>query len=629
MSLLNEEHGRYKTFSRRALLLGGGQLLLFGGLAARLYELQIVENERYATLAEENRVSLRLLAPPRGRILDRYGTPVAVNEHNYRVMLVAEQAADIERTLDRLSRIVQLSEAEKRRILDDVHAKRPFVPVKVAENLSWETVSRIEVNAPRLPGVNIDVGQTRAYPHGAALSHVLGYVGAVDKKDMRKDDPLLEVPGFFVGKTGLEKQYDTALRGEAGTSQVEVNAVGRTIRELDRDPGKPGHDLVTTLDTELQKRAHARISNARSASTVILDVSTGDVLALASTPSFDNNTFALGISEQRWRELTRNPYDPLANKATTGAYNPGSTFKMVVAAAAMANGVAPDHEVHCPGYYDLGDARFHCWAQWGHGKLDMVGGFKHSCDVYFYDLARRVGIDAIAETARQFGMGAPLGIDLPGEAGGTMPTKDWKNRKLGEPWQLGETLVCGIGQGYVLSTPLQLAVMTARIATGRAVAPRIGRRLVAEQRENQSFAPESFEKMGVREEHLEVLRTGMDAVVNSRGGTAHSARLRELDADMAGKTGTSQVRRISAEERREGVTDNADLPWRKRDHALFVGYAPVKAPRYCAATVVEHGGAGSKAAAPIVHDLLRETLQRDPATRGDLRLSGRGRGRTG
>jgi len=629
MALLNEEHGRFKTFSRRALLLGGGQVLLLAGLAGRLYELQIVENERYATLAEENRVSLRLLAPPRGRILDRYGTPIAVNEHNYRVMLVAEQASDIERTLERLSRIVPLSESEKRRILEDVHAKRPFVPVKVAENLSWETVSRIEVNAPSLPGVNIDVGQTRAYPQGSPLSHVLGYVGAVDKQDMRKDDPLLEVPGFFVGKTGLEKRYDTELRGEAGTSHVEVNAVGRTIRELDRDPGKPGHDLVTTLDTELQRRAHERISAERSASTAILDVLTGDVLALASTPSFDNNSFALGISERRWRELTRNPYDPLANKATTGVYNPGSTFKMVVAMAAMENGVAPDHEVHCPGHYDLGDTRFHCWAQWGHGKLDMVGGFKHSCDVYFYDLARRVGIDAIAATARRFGMGAPLGIDLPGEVGGTMPTKDWKNRELGEPWHLGETLVCGIGQGYVLTTPLQLAVMTARMATGRAVVPRIGRRLVAEERENRTFAPSDFESIGFREEQLEVLRTGMDAVVNSRGGTAHRARLQGTEADMAGKTGTSQVRRITAEERRSGVTDNEDLPWRKRDHALFVGYAPVKKPRYCAVTVVEHGGAGSKTAAPIVRDLLEATLTRDPATRGDLKLSGRARGRTG
>jgi len=629
MALLNEEHGRFKTFSRRTLLLGGSQVLLLAGLAGRLYHLQIVENERYATLAEENRVSLRLLAPPRGRILDRYGGPVAVNEHNYRVMLVAEQATDIERTLERLSRIVAIDETEKQRILDNLRSKRPFVPVKVAENLSWETVGRIEVNAPKLPGVNIDVGQTRAYPHGPPLAHVLGYVGAVDKQDMRKDDPLLEVPGFFVGKTGLEKRYDTALRGEAGTSQVEVNAVGRTIRELDRDPGKPGNDLVTSLDTTLQQKAHDRISAERSASTVILDVPTGDVLALASTPSFDNNAFALGISERRWRELKRNPYDPLADKAAMGVYNPGSTFKMVVAMAAMANGITPDHEVHCPGHYDLGDTRFHCWAQWGHGKLDMVGGFKHSCDVYFYDLAKRVGIDAIAEAAKRFGMGAPLGIDLPSEAGGTIPTKAWKNRTKGEPWHLGETLVCGIGQGYVLTTPLQLAVMTARIATGRAVVPRIGRQLVAEKGESESFEPEIFEDLGLRDERLDVLRAGMDAVVNSPGGTAHRSQFRDVDADMAGKTGTSQVRRISAQERREGVTDNEDLPWRQRDHALFVGYAPAKAPRYCAATVVEHGGAGSKTAAPIVRDLLEATLKRDPATRNDLKLSRRTRRETG
>ena len=622
MALLNEEHSRYKTFSRRALLLGAGQAALLGGLGARMYQLQILENERLSTMAEDNRISLRLLAPPRGRILDRHGRPVAINEHTYRAMLVAEKAADVTRTLDRLGRIITLSVADRERILAEVRKKRPFVPVRVADNLSWATVSEIEVNAPSLPGVEIDVGETRAYPHGPAMAHVLGYTGEPTAEDLAEDNPLLEVPGFRVGKSGLEEQYDRALRGSAGTSRVEVNAVGRIIRELDRNPGTPGDDLITSLDRDLQQSAQARIADHRSASTVIMDAARGDVLAMASAPSFDNNAFALGISTEQWRELTRDPYDPLANKATAGVYNPGSTFKMLVALAALENGIDPEETVDCPGHYELGDHRFYCWAQWGHGKLDMLGALKHSCDVYFYDIARRTGIDAIAGVARRFGMGSATGLDLPGEHGGTMPDRAWKERELGEPWYTGETLVCGIGQGYVLSTPLQLAVMTARLATGRAVTPRLGRRLVADGGAVDALGGESFAAREARERHLDLVRAGMDAVVNESGGTGRSAALAPGAWDMAGKTGTSQVRRISQQERQRGVRDNEDLAWRKRDHALFVGFAPVKAPRYCAATVVEHGGAGSQAAAPIVHDLMLETLRRDPAAMGGRAQTG-------
>jgi len=616
MALLNEDHGRFKTYTRRAALLAGGKTLLMGALVARMYDLQVLDRDKYTTLAEDNRISLRLLPPPRGRILDRFGVPLAVNEQNYRVMLVAEKANDIEATLAKLANIIPLPESERARILGEVRDKRAFVPVLVKENLSWEKVSRIEVNAPELGGIQMDVGQTRAYPYDKDLAHVVGYVGPVSKADLQEDDPLLELPGFKVGKSGMEERYDHALRGSAGSSQVEVNAVGRTIRELSRTPGEPGNDLVLSMDAELQTSFQARLSEQRSAAGVLMDAVTGDVFAMASTPSFDPSAFSLGMSNETWRKLINDPLNPLTNKAVSGLYNPGSTFKMMVALAALTQGIDPAHEVFCPGHYELGKGRFHCWKRAGHGSLDMLGGMKHSCDVYFYDLAKRVGIAAIAKTAERFGLGVPTGIELDGEEAGTIPTKAWKRRNIGEPWRGGETLVAGIGQGYVLTTPLQLAVMTSRLASGRAVTPRLTRRLLDASGTVVEPLPETaFPEIDLPRRHLQLVRQGMDAVVNEVGGTAHSERIPKDGMHMAGKTGTAQVRRITMAERREGVISNDELSWRKRDHALFVAFAPVQAPRYCCAVVVEHGGGGSTTAAPIARDMMLAAQERDPANR--------------
>ncbi len=616
MALLNEDHSRFKTYTRRAALLAGGKTVLLSALAARMYDLQVLDRDKYATLAEDNRISLRLIPPPRGRILDRFGVPLAVNEQNYRVMLVAEKANDVEATLDKLARIIPIPDESRARILEEVRTKRPFVPVLVQENLSWEKVSRIEVNAPELGGIQMDVGQTRAYPYGADFAHVVGYVGPVSKADLESDDPLLRLPGFRVGKSGMEKRYDSQLRGSAGRSQVEVNAVGRTIRELSRTPGEAGDDLVLSLDTELQKRFQQRLSQERSASGVLMDTVTGDVLAMASVPSFEPSAFSLGMSDEAWRKLVNDPLNPLTNKAVGGLYNPGSTFKMMVAMAALEEGIQPAHEVYCPGHYDLGRARFHCWKGTGHGRLDMIGGMKHSCDVYFYDLAHRVGIAAIARTARRFGLDSITGVELAGEEAGTIPTKQWKRSQIGEPWQGGETLVAGIGQGFVLTTPLQLAVMTARLASGRAVTPRLTRRLLAPSgRVVRPLAEQDFAPLDLPGAHFDVVRQGMDAVVNELGGTAYGRRIRKDGMHMAGKTGTAQVRRITMKERRQGVISNEDLPWRQRDHALFVAYAPVQAPRYCCAVVVEHGGGGSTTAAPIAQDMMLAVQERDPANR--------------
>jgi penicillin-binding protein 2 len=473
-------------------------------------------------------------------------------------------------------------------------------------------VARIEVNAPDLPGVMIDVGQTRHYPVADEVAHVLGYVAPVAERDLT-GDPLLELPGFRIGKSGIEKTYDLALRGTAGTSEVEVNAIGRVIREIDRKPGQLGREVALTLDLDLQKYATERLGE-ESGAAVVIDVQSGEILAMASTPGFDPNAFNHGLSERQWQALISDPRGPLNNKAISGQYAPGSTFKMMVALAGLESGVVNRyHRVFCSGSVTLGNARFHCWKRGGHGWLDMVPGITQSCDVYFYDVARRVGIDRIAAMAVRFGMGRAVGIDLPGEADGLMPTPEWKLATIGVPWQAGETLVSGIGQGYVLATPLQLAVMQARLVNGgRKVTPYFARDLVKPKRVVPRPQPE-LPSIGVSQASLAVVTEAMKAVVNSPRGTAYRSRITEPGMAMGGKTGTSQVRRITRAERLTGIRKNEDRPLEERDHALFVGYAPVDVPRYAVAVVVEHGGGGSKAAAPIARDILIETQRRAPA----------------
>ncbi len=630
MAYVHEDQTRFKTFSRRALLLAGGQTALMASLIGRMYYLQVVEGERYRTLAEDNRINIRLLAPPRGRIVDRFGTALADNQANFQVVVVPEQTSDLGRTLDDLSRIIEVSEEDRARILKEVRRRRPFVPVTVLDNLSWHDVSRLEVNAPALPGVAIEMGQTRRYPFGEPMTQILGYVAAVAEHEL-SGDPLLELPGFRIGKTGMERRFDDKLRGTAGTSQVEVNAVGRVIRELSRDEGKPGRELVLSVDAGLQNFVHQRLLGVRSASAVVMNVHSGEVLALSSAPSYDASAFNIGLSSRQWQELANDPLGPLNNKAIGGTYAPGSTFKMVVALAAMEAGVSPGHKVFCPGFMELGRSRFHCWKRHGHGWLGMHDGIKQSCDVYFYDIARRAGIDRISEMAVRLGLGEATGIELPGERAGVIPTRAWKQAVIGERWQGGETLVTAIGQGFVLTTPLQLAVMTARLANGGfAVRPTLvrGFRDAMAEGEEAPSSPEAtaghvaevaasrFAPLGISEAHMKVVGDAMDAVSNHERGTAYRSRIEEEAWALAGKTGTSQVRRISLSERQSGVKKNEDLDWRYRDHGLFVAFAPVHRPRYCCAVVVEHGGSGSRSAAPIARDILIETQRRDPSASG-------------
>lgn len=607
-----QEQTRLKKFSRRALLLTGGQLSLMALLGGRLYYLQVNQADRYKMLADENRINIRLLPPTRGRVFDRNGQVLADNKQNYRILLVSEQTGDIEATLNRLGQLLPTSDDERARVLKDIKSRRHFVPVTVREHLDWAQVSRIEVNTPYLPGVSIDVGQVRHYPHGTPFAHVLGYVAAVSPAELT-GDPVLELPDFRIGKNGVERTHDLALRGRAGNVHVEVNAHGRVIRELDRDEGERGADVTLTLDAHLQRYAAERLGN-ESASAVLMSARTGEVLALASTPSFDPNLFNQGFTHNQWTTLIGNPRAPLTNKTIAGQYPPGSTFKLAVAMAALEAGViGTGHKVYCPGFMKLGDRRFHCWKRGGHGHLSLVDALARSCDVYFYDIALKVGISRIAAMAERLGLGHALDFDLPGEARGLIPTPAWKLAKYGRNWQKGETLNVGIGQGSVLATPLQLAVMTARIVNGgRAVTPHLTKAVAG----GPPREAEAFPSLGLSEVAIAAVRDGMNRVVNHRKGTAYGARIEDPAFAMGGKTGTSQVRRITKKEREAGITKNEDRPWKHRDHALFVGYAPVDDPQYIVSVIVEHGGGGSKVAAPIARDILTEAQKRRPLDDG-------------
>ncbi|MSP67593.1 MAG: penicillin-binding protein 2 [Alphaproteobacteria bacterium] len=595
---------RRKSFTRRATLLAGGKLLLAAPLAARLYYLQVQQSDQYTTLAEDNRINLRLLPPPRGRLLDRFGEPIATNQQNYRVVIVSEQTRSVEATLDALARLVEIDDHGRRRVLREVKRKRAFVPITVRDNLTWAEVARIEINAPDLPGVTIDVGLSRHYPFAASAAHVTGYVAPPSEAELT-GDPLLELPDFRIGKNGVEKTFDERLRGKAGSLQVEVNAFGRVIRELTRREGARGQDHMLTLDMRLQEGIAQRLGDD-SAAVALMDVTDGSVLALVSTPGYDPSAFNKGLSHAHWRELSTNPRAPLVNKPIAGQYPPGSTYKTIVALAALESGMSPSFTVSCPGYFDMGSHVFHCWKQGGHGSVDMHEGLVQSCDVYFYEVARRLGIDRIAEMSRRFGLGQPTGIELPGERGGLIPSREWKQAVTGISWQQGDTVNIGIGQGYITTTPLQLALATARIANGGfAITPRLTR--------PSAGAEPPSRIAGVSDASLAFVRRAMGNVTNSQRGTAYRSRIPEPEFAMAGKTGTVQVRQISKAERATRLRKNDEKPWVERDHALFIGFAPVERPRFAVAVVVEHGGGGPAAAAPIARDVLRDVQRRAPS----------------
>ena len=612
-------------FDRRLLLAMGAGGAVFATLVARLSQLQFFEAEHYRKLADENHIRLVLAPPERGQILDRFGRPLASQRQAGRVSVVPERLDDPEATLLQLSKFIDLPESRVKRVLEEIQTNRirraSFVPVTVVQELSYEEFARLRVRAVEMDGVDVQMASTRSYPRGRDFAHVLGYVARASADDLTRlaegrspdelktFEELLRHPDIRVGRQGMERFAEDWLRGRPGRRRVVTNAHGRPMQELEQDPTNAavaGKDLFVTIDAELQRVAIERFEG-ESGAAVLIDVASGDVLAMVSTPAFDPNSFVNGISGKDYAELRDNPRSPLYPRAHGGVYPPGSTFKMVVATAALEAGVVKTSDtVRCGGSYRFGNRTWHCWKKGGHGTMNMHNAIKHSCDVYFYEIARRTGVRKIAEVSHKFGFGETFVLGMTGGRSGLVPDPDWKLKARGEPWFEGETLNFGIGQGQLGTTPLQLALMTARIAaTGGPIKPKL-----------IGFGPPSDEdKMldaPLDPAIMEIQKAGMYGVSSEPGGTAYrSGDLGLGGPRLAGKTGTAQVRRISAEERAKGIRGGESIARELRDHALFVAYAPADNPRYAVSVIVEHGEGGSRTAAPVGRDILAAAIKMD------------------
>ncbi len=582
------------TFSRRAMSLGIAQMGVGALLAGRMAWLSVAENERYKLLSESNRVNLTLIPPRRGWIVDRAGHAIANNRTDFRIDLIPERIEDTTRVLADLARLLKLDPSEVERIARDLEKARGLQPVPVAENLDWDRYAAVVVRQPELPGVAPTQGYARNYPAGAAVAHLVGYVGTPSAEQYKDSkDPLYLAPGFKLGKDGLEKSLEPKLRGTPGARRVEVTARGRPVRDLDTRRDVPGQTVKLTIDAGLQEYAARRLGN-ESGSAVVIDARTGGILAMASMPAYDPNSFSDGISRLEWGMLSEDDHLPLTNKVLQGLDPPGSTFKPATALAALRAGIDPERTVYCNGGYQLGNRFFRCLGR--HGPVNLHRAIAKSCNTYFYTMGRDVGMDGVAAAARQLGLGAEYPLPFPSQRYGTIPDPAWKLRKYKESWRPADTLNASIGQGYILASPLQLAVQASRIASGRELMPRI-----------LADAPIVGPLLDVPQERMAMIRSGMDEVVNG-AGTAVRSRLQLDGIRMGGKTGTAQVRRIAG-----GARGGLNVPWKYRDHGLFIGFAPVENPLYAVAVVIEHGMSGSGAAAPVARDLLTYLFDRPKA----------------
>lgn len=591
-----------RSVNRRALMLGAVQAAVVATLGWRLKTMQLDRADEFRLLSDGNSIKIRLLPPARGLIHDRNGVLIAGNEANYRATITREEAGDPALVIARLRQLIPMTDTAVGAVLAEIDKRSAITPVVVADRLTWEQFASIAVNAPALPGITPEAGLSRSYPRDGDFAHVLGYVGPVSDYDLSKmesPDPVLMLPEFQLGKLGVEGKLEDRLRGKAGSRRVEVNSAGREMRELERIEGQQGDTVQITIDAALQNFAVQRLGE-ESAAAVVMDVQTGDILASASAPTYDPNLFVRGISSADYTALMQHDHRPLADKTVQGVYPPGSTFKMVTLLAGLESGlIDAGTRYYCPGHLTVAGRRFHCWSRGGHGSVAAVVSLERSCDVYYYELAQKIGIDRIGAMARRLGIGVRHELPMSAIAEGIAPDREWKRNRHGQEWRVGDSINASIGQGYVLASPLQLTVMTARLATGREVAPRLIRAV-----NGVSVPDPQFAELGLREAHLNVARAGMDAVMNGDRGTGQRSQIIRPEWRMAGKTGTSQVRNITAAERARGVIRNDQLPWNRRDHALFVCYAPYDAPRYAVSVVVEHGGGGSAVAAPIARDIL-------------------------
>ena len=595
-----------RVYTKRIFVLLIVFILLIFVLIARVFYLQILQGDRYKFLADKNRTAVHLTLPSRGNIFDRNGVRLAENKKTFQAILIKDNAKDVKKTIENFEKIIPLEDDEKARIEKDIKRKRAFMPIRIKDGLSFEEAAKLYLNAPDLMGIQIEEELTRYYPFRENVAHLLGYVSLLTERDIEDnpDSPLGDLPGYRIGRTGLENSFEDILQGTPGMRKKEVNAFGHIVRILEEMDSKKGQNLHLTIDVRLQEIALKALKN-ESGSAIVMDVHTGEILALVSAPSFDSNIFTMPVSTKVWNSLLNNEKRPLQNKAVTGIYSPGSIFKLVVAMAALeTKEINKNTKVFCNGKIRVGNHDFHCWKRGGHGHVNMEEALMHSCDVYFYEVAQIIGAEKILETAKRFGLGRPVGIELKGEKSGLLPSNEWKIKRVKEPWRTGDTINLSIGQGFLTTTPMQLVYLVAQIANG---GYKIKPHLIKDNSEYKK------EYLGFSKNYLDLIKSGMNMVVNFKNGTAFRSKFDLNGEMMAGKTASTQVRRITKKEREKGVISQDKLPWKYRDHAIFAAFAPVKKPRLAIVVMVEHGGGGASSAAPVASYILQEALKLYPA----------------
>ena len=616
-----------KSISRRMFLLTAAKAVVLVGVVGRLISLQINESKKYKTLSDKNRFREWKLAPERGIIKDYFNNEIASNKQVYQIHLIPENSQSIEEVFFRLKSILNISDNKIFLLKKKIAKQKPWDPIIISDNLTWSEFSRVNLFLHELQGIEPIVSVARVYKENSS-AHVIGYVSQVSAKELQNKEYLKEmsVPGMSVGKTGLEKRLDEDIIGKVGFQRYEVNAFGKRIKQIQVDQGKSGQNFKTTLDLEVQKFT-AQILEDKAASVCVMDIYNGDIISLVSSPSYDPNAFVHGIKKKYWKNLINNEKKPLINKAISGLYPPGSTIKTIVALSALENKIIrPLNTVQCTGKIELFGEKFHCWKKEGHGIMNMRSAIKRSCDVYFYELARKLGVDRLSKTAKQFGLGKRVLNNFVEERAGVVPSTAWKKKFIGQNWYLGETLHSGIGQGYFQSTPIQLCLMTAQIANGGF---EINPRIIFDKSKNNLKEYLNFKNQNPdqpipedllvsnfdlkplfkNQENIKIIKDAMYSSSNEPGGTSYRSRLENKNFTFAGKTGSSQIRKFT-EAQREAEVKQEDLPYKNRDHALFVAFAPVSDPKYAISVVVEHGGSGSKSAAPIAKKVIKKVLER-------------------
>ena len=599
---------KVNSINRRMFILSAAKLVIFSGIISRLFFLQVKENKKYLTLSDKNRIREWKLSPIRGEFHDYFDNIIAGNLEVYQLHIVPEQVENFNYVLKRLKDILALSEKEFNKIIKKRNEVKPWETLIVADNLSWEKFSKVNSYLYELTGVKPVLSISRNYPFKENFTHILGYVSQANKDDITNNESIKEkfVPGLKVGKTGLEKTFEAELIGSNDIERYEVNAFGRRISQLEYQKGKKGKDIKLTVDTEIQKYCGELLKD-KAGSICVMDIYTGDIIAMHSSPSFDPNLFLFGISHDDWQLIRNNPMKPLVNKSLSGQYSPGSTIKPIVALSALENKiVSPNFKVFCTGKIELHGQTFHCWKKKGHGAVDLREGMKQSCDTYFYEISRKLGVDRLNDTAKKFGLGSKVFKNLyENEKMGLVPSTKWKKNYVGKNWLLGETLLTGIGQGYIQTTPVQLCLMTAQIANG---GYKITPKIVVENLD-ENYLKNDFQPLFKNSNNIKIIQDAIFSSTNEIRGTSYSSRLKDPKYMFAGKTGTAQVKRITERER-ELDLKTFEIPYEERDHALYVAFGPYKNPRYALSIIIEHGGSGSSTAAPIAKKLFKKIIDR-------------------